>query len=243
MSLKAKLEAVIYAAEEPVTLAQLAALFAADALEWKAFEEAASADEVAADEVQSLPLVNGEFAYIEQEPVSELIPEPDSAPVLADSLPLELDGVTVELEGISAEQTAATQAEAAPESGGEISPEPDAEAAIEASPAVEHYFAAGGIWPRNPIQPQNPIWQQSSTLPLNPMQLRSPIWAQRQTSRLILKPVRLASPFFPRWRRNLPKARLLLPQRPWPALNPRPGGWLGCATARFAPFSADCSTN
>ena len=36
MSLKAKLEAVIYAAEEPVTLAQLAVLFAADALEWKA---------------------------------------------------------------------------------------------------------------------------------------------------------------------------------------------------------------
>ena len=36
MSLKAKLEAVIYAAEEPVTLAQLAALFADEALEWKA---------------------------------------------------------------------------------------------------------------------------------------------------------------------------------------------------------------
>jgi len=35
MSLKAKLEAVIYAAEEPVTLAQLAALFAAEAFEWK----------------------------------------------------------------------------------------------------------------------------------------------------------------------------------------------------------------
>ena len=44
MSLKAKLEAVIYAAEEPVTLAQLAALFAADALEWKAEQEAASAE-------------------------------------------------------------------------------------------------------------------------------------------------------------------------------------------------------
>jgi segregation and condensation protein B len=42
MSLKAKLEAVIYAAEEPVTLAQLAALFAADALEWKAQQEAAA---------------------------------------------------------------------------------------------------------------------------------------------------------------------------------------------------------
>ena len=39
MSLKAKLEAVIYAAEEPVTLAQLATIFAADALEWKAERE------------------------------------------------------------------------------------------------------------------------------------------------------------------------------------------------------------
>ncbi len=43
MSLKAKLEAVIYAAEEPVTLSQLAALFSADALELKAEQEAAAA--------------------------------------------------------------------------------------------------------------------------------------------------------------------------------------------------------
>jgi segregation and condensation protein B len=35
MSLKAKLEAVIYAAEEPITLAQMAALFAGEALIWK----------------------------------------------------------------------------------------------------------------------------------------------------------------------------------------------------------------
>ena len=47
MSLKAKLEAVIYAAEEPVTLAQLAALFATDALEWKAEREAVSAAQAA----------------------------------------------------------------------------------------------------------------------------------------------------------------------------------------------------
>src|SRR5277367_1937972 len=40
MSLKAKLEAVIYAAEEPVTLAQLAALFAEDAFAWKAERDA-----------------------------------------------------------------------------------------------------------------------------------------------------------------------------------------------------------
>lgn len=35
MSLKAKIEAVIYAAEEPVTLAQLAGLFGDEALEEK----------------------------------------------------------------------------------------------------------------------------------------------------------------------------------------------------------------
>lgn len=44
MSLRAKLEAVIYAAEEPVTLAQLAQIFAADALEWKAAKAAAAAE-------------------------------------------------------------------------------------------------------------------------------------------------------------------------------------------------------
>jgi segregation and condensation protein B len=79
MSLKAKLEAVIYAAEEPVTLAQLAVLFAADAFEWKAQQEAASAGqaaEAASAAAQPLPLVNEEFAYLE-----------------LDSAPPELDGV------------------------------------------------------------------------------------------------------------------------------------------------------
>jgi segregation and condensation protein B len=47
MSLKAKLEAVIYAAEEPVTLAQLAALFAAEAFEYKAEQETAAAEAAA----------------------------------------------------------------------------------------------------------------------------------------------------------------------------------------------------
>ena len=49
MSLKAKLEAVIYAAEEPVTLAQLAALFSTDALEWKAASAAAAAEQAEAE--------------------------------------------------------------------------------------------------------------------------------------------------------------------------------------------------
>jgi segregation and condensation protein B len=93
MSLKAKLEAVIYAAEEPVTLAQLAALFAADALEWKAEQAAASAELAAeAKTGEELSLVNGEFVYLEpdgsvvdsavldsppdtQEPAAEPVPE------------------------------------------------------------------------------------------------------------------------------------------------------------------------
>jgi segregation and condensation protein B len=71
MSLKAKLEAVIYAAEEPVTLAQLSALFADEALEWKAEQEAAAAAKVAAVTVESagLPQLNEAFPYLELEPV------------------------------------------------------------------------------------------------------------------------------------------------------------------------------
>jgi len=60
MSLKAKLEAVIYAAEEPVTLAQLAGVFAGEALEWKAEQEAAAekqTEEPAATGDASLPLL------------------------------------------------------------------------------------------------------------------------------------------------------------------------------------------
>ena len=69
MSLKAKLEAVIYAAEEPVTLAQLAGLFADEALEWKAEQEAAQAqaEEPAASEDASLPLLLDE-TLLEVEP-------------------------------------------------------------------------------------------------------------------------------------------------------------------------------
>jgi len=78
MSLKAKLEAVIYAAEEPVTLAQLSALFAADALEWKAAQEAASAAEQPPPGGEALPL-NAEFEYAEQELADEAPSEPASS--------------------------------------------------------------------------------------------------------------------------------------------------------------------
>ena len=100
MSLKAKLEAVIYAAEEPVTLAQLAALFADDAFEWKAQQAVASAEQ-AAETAQPLPLMNEEFTSLNLEPETT---QPDSA------------------------SASAEQAEQAAEAQSETSPEPDAEA-------------------------------------------------------------------------------------------------------------------
>ena len=72
MSLKAKLEAVVYAAEEPVTLAQLSALFAAEALEWKAAQEAVSAVAAGGEaEPESSPLLNAGLPDEEFEPPSE----------------------------------------------------------------------------------------------------------------------------------------------------------------------------
>lgn len=73
MSLKAKLEAVIYAAEEPVTLAQLASLFAAEALEHKAAQaaEAAAAEEAA----EPLPLIAEDAEETaEASPIAEVTP-------------------------------------------------------------------------------------------------------------------------------------------------------------------------
>jgi segregation and condensation protein B len=66
MSLKSKLEAVIYASEEPVTLTQLATLFGAEALEWKAAQEAAAqraAAETAVDSSQ--PMIDEGLEYLE----------------------------------------------------------------------------------------------------------------------------------------------------------------------------------
>ena len=125
MSLKAKLEAVIYAAEEPVTLAQLAALFAPDALEWKA----AQAPQIEAPEVEAavpIPLISDELAYLDldaagaAEPAAE--PASSETPPASDSQPVE-----------SRENTPPTEAEAggsAESAGGtEVSP---ADAEIEA---------------------------------------------------------------------------------------------------------------
>jgi len=62
MSLKAKLEAVIYAAAEPVTLAQLALLFTEEALSWKSEQEAAAVEAAKAEAGEQEP-VNAELEY------------------------------------------------------------------------------------------------------------------------------------------------------------------------------------
>ena len=115
MSLKAKLEAVIYAAEEPVTLAQLTALFAADALEWKAQQEAASALETA-EQAEALPLLNEEFDYQALEPG------------LAEVGAAETDGAAV---GQSQQDNSGTIMESSQEAGLETAIEMSEEAAGE----------------------------------------------------------------------------------------------------------------
>jgi len=64
MSLKSKLEAVIYAAEEPVTLTQLAALFSTEALEWKAAQQA-TASEADAAANSDKPAIAEELEYLD----------------------------------------------------------------------------------------------------------------------------------------------------------------------------------
>jgi segregation and condensation protein B len=88
MSLRAKIEAVVYAAEEPVTLAQLAAVFAPEVREiWLAetsAEENAELDtEAGAAEGAEAPSVEGEMPV--EEPAAAPVPEPvsdsDASPI------------------------------------------------------------------------------------------------------------------------------------------------------------------
>jgi segregation and condensation protein B len=124
MSLKAKLEAVIYAAEEPVTLAQLAALFAADALEWKSAQESAAAATAEQAAPDSQPLLNAEFDYQGPE-------QPSDA---SDEAPEVQPEVTV---GDSQESPEEPSQAGAAEAGSEALAEPAAEAVADASAEPE----------------------------------------------------------------------------------------------------------
>jgi segregation and condensation protein B len=136
MSLKAKLEAAIYAAEEPVTLAQLSALFAADALEWKAAQEAASAAaaaEQAPPAGEPLPLLNAAFDYLELEQATQGPAETAEAPLKAAS-----DG-DVEARGDAAEEAAEAGegADASKDGGAEDGVEATGGAGSESSPETQ----------------------------------------------------------------------------------------------------------
>jgi segregation and condensation protein B len=142
MSLKAKLEAVIYAAEEPVTLAQLALLFTADALEWKAEQDAAAAAQVeaAAPGGESLPLVESAFSYLEADgnaAEADLARVPDTMQGGDDRAP--------------ATDAIENQGKAGPEgnpAGTETGAEPKAEpSAAAAEPAAENAEAAASQAP------------------------------------------------------------------------------------------------
>ena len=136
MSLKSKLEAVVYAAEEPVTLGQLATLFGADALEWKAAQEAAAAPKAAADAAAtavdpSQPMIAEGLEYLDlrteddalvDQPGFVVLPEagqPDGvAPQIVENAEETPTGV-VESESETAaaateERTSASEGEAAP---------------------------------------------------------------------------------------------------------------------------------
>jgi segregation and condensation protein B len=81
MSLRAKIEAVVYAAEEPVTLAQLVAVFAPEVREmWQAeqqeaaaaaAEDAATAESSSAEVVSDLPVDPVEAGPVDAEPVEQ----------------------------------------------------------------------------------------------------------------------------------------------------------------------------
>jgi segregation and condensation protein B len=139
MSLKAKLEAVIYAAEEPVTLNQLAALFTADALEWKAAQQAAAAEQtaevagVSPDTTQTLPLiVQALESPASSEGSAEAPPdtETEAQPASADPAAAE-----PEVPGTS-EVVSIGEAEAYPSIAVEAGPLPAAESAPAAVPAL-----------------------------------------------------------------------------------------------------------
>ena len=135
MSLKSKLEAVIYAAEEPVTLGQLATLFGSEALEWKAAQDAAAqkASAEAASEQSASPeagevesgLVEG-LAYLDLRIEDGA---PLAEPKSSDSEPAAPEIVSESAEAPETQQPSAASSESTSEEPAETAPlDPEAEA-------------------------------------------------------------------------------------------------------------------
>jgi segregation and condensation protein B len=143
MSLKSKLEAVIYAAEEPVTLSQLATLFGAEALEWKTAQEAAAKQAAAlhSDPSQvdpSQPIVSPELEYLElrtedghllEQPGFAVLPAADTEPSPAEQPQTPAtDAEPAEAEPIQAEPIQAESAQADTAGAPQSESDPEAEA-------------------------------------------------------------------------------------------------------------------
>jgi len=120
MSLKAKLEAVIYAAEEPVTLAQFAVLFANDAFAWKSEREARNL-ELALSVEQAIEAAGDGIADSTRELV-ELVEMVENPPGSQSERPAE-EGLA---EGAASSRGAASPEELAVDS--EREPDPELEA-------------------------------------------------------------------------------------------------------------------
>ena len=130
MSLKAKLEAVIYAAEEPVTLAQLAMLFGNEALEWKAEQEAARAAEAAQNaETAAEPAVNAAFDYADTSEGTAAAPEEAMIDVEAQAAAAEVQPEAQAAPAPAEEDEAQPETAAGAESAAESSSEPGSETA------------------------------------------------------------------------------------------------------------------
>ena len=115
MSLKAKLEAVIYAAEEPVTLAQLTFLFAEEALAWKAEREALDLEHARSAEsaAEALEPADSTAELSELLTVVEQNAEPEVAEIAATELAaMEAEPVVEASSKPIAEQTVDPEAEA-----------------------------------------------------------------------------------------------------------------------------------
>jgi segregation and condensation protein B len=126
MSLKAKLEAVIYAAEEPVTLAQLALLFTSDALEYKAEQEATAK---AAEDSEGSPegaVTTDEIDYAALVEDTSATDGPDAIDLKAEPIP---DAADVSIsESVEEVATPTAEVEVAEQEAGADAAEPSEEA-------------------------------------------------------------------------------------------------------------------
>ena len=203
MSLKAKLEAVIYAAEEPVTLTQLAALFAADALDWKAEQAAAAAELAVYEQLQFVPEGQG----------PELIDSGFTA--LGGVLPVNTSGGLLsagELPGPARRRKSGSHCPCCPKAsniwGWKIRPQ--------CMPTV----------PRKPLplSPPPSPWRRQARLTRHRRQLQRQSPSHQIENQVPLKILNLS--------RRQPRELRKLRRPPLSMLKPRPGAWPANATAR-----------